>query len=427
MFPPYKVYDSGMIYQRHIPKDELFSAQIEMLMQNSRVATLGVHLAGIFATMLMFWSSIDVTYLLAWAASFVFLLLLTFWYMGNALVERRYQNSPASVYWLLIASAGIIGAAWSAAFLYTATVISKDMQYVFLMLIVIIAALSVGVTVVIREYFIVYLFASIWPIAWWSLVHYWEQPYNLIIGMFLLLICAVLVSVTNRMYETFGNLIASVWEREAISQELGGLTSSLRDRNSQLRDARKQLTELANIDELTGLGNRRMVNSVLKAEINRSRRSGAPLSIILLDVDYFKNYNDTYGHPAGDVVLQLLSDVMRRATTRAGEVVARFGGEEFILILPGADDMAAMRTARRLQSFVNSENITHASSAVANHLTVSQGVVTTSPTNEFEPGQLIELADRALYQAKHAGRDRIIASDGSDITPGPTQLTLMNP
>jgi diguanylate cyclase (GGDEF)-like protein len=405
-----------MIYQRHIPKEELFSAQLEMLMQNSRMATLGVHLSGIFATVLMFWSSLDEAYLVGWAGSFAGFLLLTSWYMSNALSQRRYQNKPMSVYWWLILSASVTGAAWSVAYLYAVAIIPQEMQYVFLMLIVIIAALSVGVTVVIREYFIVYLFASIWPIAWWTLVHYWEQPYNLIIGIFLLLICAVLVSATNRMYETFRNLIASVWEREAISRELGGLTSSLRDRNTQLRDARRQLTELANVDELTGLGNRRMVNAVLKAEINRSRRSGAPLSIILLDVDYFKNYNDTYGHPAGDVVLQLLSEVMRRATTRAGEVVGRFGGEEFILILPGANSSAAMRTARRLQAAVNREHIAHSSSKVANHLTVSQGLVTARPSSELEPGQLIELADKALYEAKDAGRNCVKTSDESDLS-----------
>jgi diguanylate cyclase (GGDEF)-like protein len=416
MFSPYRVYDSDMIYQRHIPKDELFSAQLETLMQNSRVATLGIHLSGILATILMFWSSLDAVYLFGWAGSFVGFLLLSFWYTSNALSQRRYQVAPARVYWRLIILAGLTGAAWSVAYLYAAPVIPKEMQHVFLMLIVIIAALSVGVTVVVREYFIVYLFASIWPIAWWTLVHYWEQPHNLIIGIFLLLICAVLVCVTNRMYETFRNLIASVWEREAISQELGVLTSSLRGRNTQLRDARKQLTELANVDELTGLGNRRMVNTVLKAEINRSRRSGTPLSIILLDVDYFKNYNDTYGHLAGDGVLQLLSEVMRRAATRAGEVVGRFGGEEFILILPGANNSAAVRTARRLQTAVNREHIAHSSSKVANHLTVSQGLVTARPSSELEPGQLIELADKALYEAKGAGRNCIKTSDASDLS-----------
>ncbi|MBE9538187.1 MAG: diguanylate cyclase, partial [Proteobacteria bacterium] len=302
-------------------------------------------------------------------------------------------------------------AIWSAVYIYASTIVPVTMQYVFLMVIVVIAAISLGVTVVVQEYFIVYLFASVWPVAWWNLVHYWDQPYNLVIGLFLLLICAVLVSVTNRMYVSFKNMISMNWEREAISQELGDLTGSLRDRNRQLRDARRQLTDLANIDELTGLGNRRLVNTALQEEINRARRSGAPLSIIMLDVDYFKSYNDTYGHPAGDSVLQVLADVMQRATSRAGEVVARYGGEEFILVLPGASNVAAMRTATRLRELVNAEAIPHEGSDVASHITVSQGLVTVRPDSDLEPTKLVEMADKALYKAKASGRNAIEITD----------------
>ena len=396
-----------MIYQRHIPKEELFSAQLEMLMQNSRVATLGVHMAGVFTTVLMFWSFLELSYLLMWASFFIIFLLANSLYMSNSLVERRYQSQPKRIYWQLIISSGLTGLIWSAVYIYASTVVPVTMQYVFLMVIVVIAAISLGVTVVIQEYFIVYLFASVWPVAWWSLVHYWDQPYNMVIGLFLLLICAVLVSVTNRMYVSFKNMISINWEREAISQELGDLTGSLRDRNRQLRDARRQLTDLANIDELTGLGNRRLVNTVLQEEINRARRSGAPLSVVMLDVDYFKSYNDTYGHPAGDSVLQVLADVMQRATSRAGEVVARYGGEEFILVLPGASNVAAMRTATRLRELVNAEGITHEGSEVAGHITVSQGLVTVRPDSDMEPAKLVEMADKALYKAKESGRNSI--------------------
>ena len=207
------------------------------------------------------------------------------------------------------------------------------------------------------------------------------------------------------------------WEREAISQELGDLTGSLRHRNRQLRDARRQLTDLANVDELTGLGNRRLVNNVLRQEINRARRGGTQLSIIMLDVDYFKNYNDTYGHPAGDAVLQQLADVMQRATSRAGELVARYGGEEFILVLPGASNLIAMRTATRLRELVNEEDIHHQTSEIGDHLTVSQGLVTVQPEHEMEPNEIIELADRALYKAKQAGRDQIQVFEVSQSPP----------
>jgi diguanylate cyclase (GGDEF)-like protein len=396
-----------MIYQRHMPQEELFSSQLEMLMQNGRLATVSAHMIGVVATMAMFWAFLDITTILLWAAAFLILLLMRSLQMSNALVNHRYRTHPKSVFWKLVLGAAATGAVWSAVYIFASTRVPITMQYTFLLLIVIITAISVGFSVIVREYFVAYVFTSLWPIAWWSLVHYWEQPYNLLIGLVLLAFCAVLMVVCNQVYGSFRNMISLNWEREAMAQELGDITTSLRDRNRQLRDARRQLTDLANVDELTGLGNRRMVNTVLKLEINRARRNGSQLSVILLDVDYFKNYNDTYGHPAGDKVLQRLAEIMKSATSRAGEVVARYGGEEFILILPGASRANAMRTATRLQEMVQEEAIPHQSSGIADVLTVSQGLITARPENELSPGELVQKADKALYEAKERGRNAI--------------------
>jgi diguanylate cyclase (GGDEF)-like protein len=396
-----------MIYQRHIPREELFVAQLETLMQNGRVATLGAHLIGVIATVILFWQYLPLSVILLWAAGFTILLLLRSLHMSNALVERLYQTRPRRVYWQLIIGAAITGAIWSAIYIYAATRVPITMQYMFLLVIVMITAFSVGYSVVIREYFIVYVFASLWPIAWWSLLHYWEQSYNLLIGLLMLAFCALLVSVSDRVYKSFRNMISLNWERETMAQELGDLTTSLRDRNRQLRDARRQLTDLANVDELTGLGNRRLINKVLQDEINRARRSSSSLAVILLDVDYFKNYNDNYGHPAGDTVLKRLADLMQRATSRAGEMVGRYGGEEFILVLPGASVQSAVRTAERLKDLVNSEGIAHEKSQIGGIITVSQGVVSLMPDADLTPADIIKRADNALYKAKHEGRNRI--------------------
>ncbi|MCP5168118.1 MAG: GGDEF domain-containing protein [Pseudomonadales bacterium] len=401
-----------MIYQRHIPEQELFIAQLETLMQNGRVATLSAHLVGVIATLLLFWQYLPPSVLLLWAAAFIILLLVRSLQMSNALVTRTFQTSPRRVYWQLIVGALLTGAVWAAIYIYAADHVPVTMQYIFLLVVVMITAFSVGYSVVIREYFIAYVFSALWPIAWWSLVHYWEQSYNLLIGLLLLAFCALLVSVSDRVYLSFRNMISLNWERESIARELGDLTHNLKDRNRQLIDARRQLTDLANIDELTGLGNRRLVNKVLQEEINRARRTGARLSLILLDVDYFKDYNDNYGHPAGDLVLKRLADLMERATSRAGEVVGRYGGEEFILVLPGAGDEAARRTAERLRELVMAEKMPHKHSQVADIITISQGVVTFTPDADESPSELIKRADTALYRAKHQGRNAIVlASD----------------
>ena len=396
-----------MIYQRKIPDQELFSSQLELLMQNARVATLSAHFAGVVATAALFWAFLEWKLLAAWTAGFVVLLLLRSLHMSSVLVEKRFDRQPRLVYWQLIIGATLTGAGWSLAFFHLAPQVPDAMLYVFLVIVITVTAFSIGVTVVIREYFIAYLFTSLWPIAWWCLAHYQAQAYNLILGLFLLLVCAVLISVSNRIYLSYRNMIALNWERETMSRELGDITTSLRQRNQQLREARRQLTDLANIDELTGLGNRRMVNTVLQAEINRARRTGAPLSIIMVDVDYFKNYNDNYGHPAGDEVLQHLADLMQQATSRAGELVGRYGGEEFILVLPGASSMAARRTAERLRELVVSEAIPHKASKVADVVTISQGISTVSPDSEMAPEELVQQADEALYEAKFEGRNRV--------------------
>ncbi len=396
-----------MIYQRHIPPQELITAQLEMLLQNGRRTTIGLHLVGVIATILVFWPFMAATTLLLWATAVLVLLLVRSLLMSVALVQRQYQSHPRHVYWQLILGAALTGTVWSSAYIFVAQQVPVTMQYVFLLLIVMLTVFSLGFSVVVREYYIVYVFTSLWPIAWWNLVHYWDQPYNLLLGLVLLAFCALLLYVCDQTYKSFRNMISLTWEREHIAQELGDITGFLRDRNRQLQDARRQLTDLANVDELTGLGNRRLVNRMLQEEINRARRGGAELSVILLDVDYFKNYNDQYGHPAGDAVLQKLADIMLRASSRAGELVARYGGEEFILLLPGASAESALRTASRLREMIAQERIPHAASTVAEHITISQGVITVRPDGEYLPADLINRADKALYRAKGAGRNAI--------------------
>ncbi len=398
-----------MIYQRYMPREELFKAQLEMLMQNGRLAMVVTHLVGVAATLMMFWPIMGVSGILFWAGGFLVLLLLRSLHMTIALRDQLFRSRPMAVYWQLLAGAMLTGSAWSGVYIFAADSVPVTMQYVFLLLLVSMAAFSIGYSVIVREYFLAHIFTSLWPVAWWCTVHYWQQPYNLLIGLSMLAYCALLILVCNQAHKAFRNMISLNWEREQTAQELGDLTTSLRDRNRQLRDARAQLTNLANIDELTGLGNRRLANSVLQDEMNRARRADGELSIILLDVDYFKNYNDSYGHPAGDAVLKTLAGLMRRACGRAGEVVARYGGEEFLLILPGAGEGAALRTATRLQELVLEEKIPHRSSDLSEYLTISQGVVTVKPDQNLEPEALIQRADDALYRAKNAGRDAIAA------------------
>jgi diguanylate cyclase (GGDEF)-like protein len=304
----------------------------------------------------------------------------------------------------------LTGLVWSTTFIYLTASLPATQQYLLLLVIVIISAISLAVMVVVREYFLVFVFSALWPIAWWELAHVWDSPQNLVLGLLLLAVTALLVAASNGIHETFTRMLALSWQQESMTRELGNITESLRDRNRQLQEARRQLTDLANVDELTGLGNRRLVNQVLRDETRRAQRAGSSIAVILIDVDYFKKYNDTYGHPAGDDVLRRIGEAMRRVSARAGELVGRYGGEEFIVVLPGADAEDARRVAERLQRQIHDENIPHGESDVSDRITLSQGIVALKPDGEMAPDQLVDAADAALYRAKQEGRNRIFIS-----------------
>jgi diguanylate cyclase (GGDEF)-like protein len=174
-----------------------------------------------------------------------------------------------------------------------------------------------------------------------------------------------------------------------------------------LEEANESLQRLASIDELTGLANRRTLDQHLEREWRRCSRSEAWLSVLMADVDLFKNYNDHYGHQAGDECLQRIAGVLQSGLRRAGDLAARFGGEEFLLVLPGADPAGLAARAEKLRSDVEQLAIAHADSSVAPHVTISLGGAAVIPRHAGGPENLVSLADAALYEAKHAGRDRV--------------------
>lgn len=176
----------------------------------------------------------------------------------------------------------------------------------------------------------------------------------------------------------------------------------------ELRHANDQLQRLAMIDGLTQVSNRRFFDERLDQEWRRLARSGEPLSLILCDVDYFKKYNDTYGHLAGDVCLQQVAKALQLAVKRPADVVARYGGEEFVIILPETGAAGALHVADQILRQVSSLRIPHRSSDIADHVTVSVGVATTIPSLDTVPSQLVQKADESLYNAKQNGRNRVI-------------------
>jgi diguanylate cyclase (GGDEF)-like protein len=182
---------------------------------------------------------------------------------------------------------------------------------------------------------------------------------------------------------------------------------ALEIRCARLESKLLQLKRLSCIDDLTGLANRRYLDRMLKNEIQRACRTRLPLTLIICDVDHFKWFNDSFGHPHGDTALRLIGNVLRSYVHRAGDVAARYGGEEFALLLPSTGPMNALHFAERLRLSINKLKLLSGSREHPGTISISLGVTTYHSISPCEPIDIIGAADAALYDAKGSGRNCI--------------------
>lgn len=212
-------------------------------------------------------------------------------------------------------------------------------------------------------------------------------------------------------------------ERDAAYQALRDLQRQLENSNAQLEESNRELHRLSSLDGLTGIANRRQFDKMLDQEWQRALRNCTELSLIMIDIDYFKLFNDTYGHQAGDDCLKTVALALDRIVHRPSDVVARYGGEEFALVLPETDALGALRVAEKMRDTVARLNVRHEASKVTNRITLSIGVATMSPRGGENPDILLSASDDALYRAKHAGRNRIeVAKPDAIISPTLSQF-----
>lgn len=200
-------------------------------------------------------------------------------------------------------------------------------------------------------------------------------------------------------------------KNERLQQEIKArkeIEKALQDSQLQLQQANQELERLAHLDGLTQIANRRRFDQVLQEEWQRLARKQQPLSLILCDVDYFKSYNDTYGHQAGDDCLYSIAQTIRQSVNRPADLVARYGGEEFVIILPDTDAIGAEVVAKIIQQKVQDLQLIHAQSPSSPYISLSFGIACYIPQPGLSSSRLIEAADTALYQAKKQGRNQIV-------------------
>ena len=198
-----------------------------------------------------------------------------------------------------------------------------------------------------------------------------------------------------------------------MSQQTAGYVATVRDisdqkrREERLTTEFRELAQVASLDEVTGIANRRAFNRAINSEARRHGRSTKDVSLLMVDVDYFKGYNDLYGHLPGDVCLRNIATALKASVRREADSVARFGGEEFVLLLPTTDMMGAERIAEHVLRAVEVMAIPHEGSPYG-IVTVSIGIASWPAGEVMDHNQLLARADRALYQAKHGGRNRFM-------------------
>lgn len=175
----------------------------------------------------------------------------------------------------------------------------------------------------------------------------------------------------------------------------------------QLKRKSDMMERLTSLDPLTDISNRRRFDEVLKMEWYRERRTESTLSVLMVDIDHFKKFNDNYGHAAGDECLCRVAQALSAGLRRSGDFLARYGGEEFVVVLPGCDADAAIVMAEKLRMGVESLNIPHAFTEALDHVTISVGAATMVPTADSTPDVLMKSADQMLYEAKKAGRNQV--------------------
>jgi len=187
--------------------------------------------------------------------------------------------------------------------------------------------------------------------------------------------------------------------------------SALIKRTCELKSANEKLEHLSFHDGLTGLANRRRFDMALSDELRRLRRSSGPLSLLIIDIDYFKNYNDTLGHVAGDECLRKVALFLDGLVRRAPDLAARYGGEEFSVILPDVDGVSAEKIASNVREGILNLEIEHPSSEIESYVSVSIGAITINVDTSYSPQDIVDKADKLLYKAKEAGRNRVVFKD----------------
>lgn len=391
------------------PDMQVRAAQIRMLYeQGNTIQFLGI-LTGILAVT-MFWELSDHGMLLLWLAVHVIVSALRL--RLNAQFARQQHSGVRSMQkWanLYVAGTFISGLTWASLCLFYDA--SWPAPYQLILFAIYTGIISASYSTH-APYFIAYIVFYLPPSVYlaYTLLQQHAEGFRILTALVTIYILVMYFSAL-KYHRSVTRLLETHFENERLANELSS--------------SNRRLSSLADTDELTGLYNRRSMFNRLGSEWNRHFRSRTMLSLLYIDLDCFKQYNDTYGHEAGDQCLIRIAKLLHNHALRSSDMAARFGGEEFALILPETSRQDAERIAASIINDLAHLHIPHTGSSVIGHVTVSIGIASMVPDEPDNDSALRERADQMLYEAKHAGRNRLVSAPETHTPTTPTPLAAV--
>ncbi|MFC6669371.1 diguanylate cyclase [Marinobacterium aestuariivivens] len=346
--------------------------------------------------------------------------------------QRARADLPDVARWQQLYSVSVVMAAisWAAIGLYVElTLPFSEAAFIYVCLAGMVAGSVASTASVSPSLYLLFSAITLLPLSILLLVS--MLPQKVAMGLICIAFFVFTQRSTFRIYQVFEGFMSTNMVNEQLLRDLRKEQRRVLKLNDQLRqdlvrriNTEKQLRvekqraetlaeklyELSSIDGLTEIPNRRYFDELLADEWSRALRTETVLSLIICDIDYFKDFNDHYGHLLGDECLKAVAHELDMHARRAGDSVARFGGEEFAVLLPGTSLEDAMRLADQMREAVKALGISHRASKVSDLVTISMGVASLVPSMESNPRQLLKEADEALYLAKDQGRDRVVCA-----------------
>lgn len=374
---------------------EILQKQIQLLYKQIPLAGAIHFLLASFIAVVMTQALPGALILLGWIWLVILLIFKYFLFTSyKPDFEYAYQELQKG-YYLLCFDAFITGLSWSVGVIVLAEFSPIEFEIFVYIIVVALSAAAIGLAIKTGIYYL-YQAALILPVVTYLLLK--SEALDNLLGFFLCILVVLMWVFANQSS-------AAIIDALKLNLQNKMLASGLKNANSRLQIANEELTQLSATDGLTHVANRRYFEERLVKELARASRENLPVSLVMLDVDFFKLFNDILGHLSGDECLKKVADCVRETLKRPTDIVARFGGEEFIVLLTNTDLAGAEALAEEIRQNVEGLNIIHPDSDVSKYVTVSVGVSGIQSNQQVSRDMLLMNVDEALYKAKEEGRN----------------------